>query len=131
MLKIIFGFIILFSSWNGFADESQEKRKIDDLINMIKNSNATFIRNGENHSSLDAAKHLKMKYRKAKILAFFSGEKIEAKIFIKKVASRSSATGKPYKMKIIGKKEILVEDWLLARLHEIEQTDKKPQEKSQ
>jgi hypothetical protein len=71
-----------------------EEQKIDHLIAYVGTlKDAIFIRNSSEYKPLDAANHLKMKYEKA-------GDKIKtAEDFIEKIASVSSMSGEPYKIK--------------------------------
>lgn len=67
-----------------------ENLKIAYLISCVRQSPYTFIRNGDTHSSQTAAAHLSRKYRKM-------ADKIKtAADFIRKIASRSESSGKPY-----------------------------------
>jgi len=77
-----------------------EQQKINHLIAYIRIlKDATFIRNGSEHTAIEAADHLKMKLGKA-------GDKIKtAEDFIEKIASVSSITGEPYKIKFADGKE--------------------------
>ena len=71
-----------------------EQQKINHLIMYVRTlQDATFIRNSSEYKSGDAADHLKMKLNKA-------GDKIKTvDDFIDKIASVSSITGEPYKIK--------------------------------
>jgi hypothetical protein len=73
-----------------------EDQKIEHLITYIQSmNNIVLIRNGSEHSSLEAAEHLRMKRAKA-------GKSVKTALdFIDKIASESSLTGKPYEIKFI------------------------------
>jgi hypothetical protein len=91
-----------------------EEQKITKLIQYIEKSNAVFIRNGAEGSALDAAKHLRMKREKA-------GKRIKtAKEFIDHIASKSSMTGEPYKMKFANGTIMPVRDVLYYELKKLE-----------
>lgn len=77
-----------------------EKEKIEFLITSVENlENAKFYRNGSIHDAVDAGKHLRMKVRKA-------GDRVKtAEDFIEKLASKSSITGKDYKIVFLDGKE--------------------------
>ena len=67
-----------------------ERAKADYLIERIRTSPLTFIRNGDSYPGREAAAHIAWKYR-------IRGKKVEdARDFIKYFATRSSETGKPY-----------------------------------
>ena len=69
------------------ADQSE----IEYLLNAVADSNCEYFRNGKKHSAEKAAKHLRMKYDRAKKYV------TSAEDFIAKLASRSSISKKPYR----------------------------------
>lgn len=90
-------FILLILFLPTFSDAQTsftEQQKINHLINYIRTlKDATFIRNGSEYKATEAADHLKMKLGKA-------GSKIKTvEEFIEQIASVSSMSGKPYKIK--------------------------------
>ena len=77
-------------------DLTTEDGKIDYLIERIRSSNLSFIRNGETHSSSAAAVFLR-----AKIFWYQSRYHVPihtASAFIDLVANRSTTTGRPYEV---------------------------------
>jgi len=91
-----------------------EEQKIEKLIQYIENSDAIFIRNGEEFNAKDAAEHLRMKRKKA-------GKKVKtAKDFIDFVASKSYISGEAYKMKFKNGSIINTRDMLYNELRKIE-----------
>ncbi|MEI7978582.1 MAG: DUF5329 family protein [Bacteroidota bacterium] len=91
-----------------------EEQKIEKLIQYIENSDAIFIRNGEEFNAKDAAEHLRMKRKKA-------GKKVKtAKDFIDFVASKSYMSGEAYKMKFKNGSIINARDMLYNELRKIE-----------
>jgi hypothetical protein len=96
------------------AIELTEAQKIDKLIAYIADTEAKFIRNGNEYSGVDAAKHLRMKCEKA-------GKKITtAKQFIDYLASKSSRSGEPYLMKFKNGSTLPVRDILYHQLKKLE-----------
>jgi hypothetical protein len=96
------------------AIELTEAQKIDKLIAYIADTEAKFIRNGNEYSGADAAKHLRMKREKA-------GKKITtAKQFIDYLASKSSMSGEPYLMKFKNGSTLPVRDILYHQLKKLE-----------
>jgi hypothetical protein len=94
--------------------ELTEAQKIDKLIAYIADTEAKFIRNGNEYSGADAAKHLRMKREKA-------GKKITtAKQFIDYLASKSSMSGEPYLMKFKNGSTLPVRDILYHQLKKLE-----------
>ena len=101
------------SSDDGSLTEAQ---KIEKLIQVIADlSDATFIRNGAEHSALEAAEHLRMKWGSA-------GSGVNtAEQFIDGVASRSSVTGRPYRIRFAGGRTVEAGEFLREHLQQIEQ----------
>ena len=75
-------------------------------------SGCTFIRNGSRHDAEDAASHMRLKYRRGKRYA------TTAELFIERLASKSSFSGKPYAIECPGSEAVPSGEWLTARLHE-------------
>lgn len=117
--------IILFFSLSIFAQAS-DKEKIEYLLKSIKESNHTFIRNGDEHTSEEAYKHLSFKLNYVKKAFFFFGpeKNIPVKDFIEKIASKSSSTDKPYYIKGKNLKKTPVKKWLYMKLDEYNKLNK-------
>ncbi len=98
-----------------------EEEKIKRLIDAVAAAtDITFIRNGEEHTSGDAAAHLNRKYQAAK-------DKIRtAREYIEHVGSRSSMSGEEYRVRLPDGTEQTSERWLSERLEEIESASRKP-----
>jgi hypothetical protein len=87
-----------------------EQAKIDWLLEEIRNSKATFIRNGNEYDASKAVFHLKTKL-------LFAGRRVQTvRQFIVGAASHSEETGKPYEIREPDGKQELMETWLLERL---------------
>ncbi len=76
------------------ADSAETE--INYLIEQVAQSNCTYIRNGDEHDSADAADHLRLKYRRGKRYVD------TAEHFIDRLASESSWSGDPYQMRCDG-----------------------------
>ena len=75
---------------------AQENEEIEYLLSFIAGSDCIFIRNGEEHSAIEARKHLEMKYNHVK-------KRIKtAEDFINKIATKSSLSRKLYKVSCAG-----------------------------
>jgi hypothetical protein len=101
-----------------FAGETlSEDQKIERLFKTIESSDVVFIRNGEEHNSYEAADHLRKKLKAAQS-SFFAPEKTKwtARMFINKVASQSSMSGRPYQINLGGGQVVDAKDWLLEKL---------------
>jgi hypothetical protein len=96
-------------------------REIDALIASVGAlKGASFIRNGDAHTAVDAASHLQLKRRKA-------GRRIKtAEDFISLCATRSSLSGKPYQIRLANGTTVASADFLRARLREIRASAKTP-----
>ena len=87
-----------------------EQAKIDWLLVEIRDSKATFIRNGNEYDASKAVSHLKTKL-------LFAGRRVQtARQFIVGVASHSEESGKPYELREPDGKQGPMETWLLERL---------------
>jgi len=66
------------------------RQVINYLIEKVKNSHLTFIRNGKSYSSEAAAEHARTKYR------YFRSQIETPEDFIRLCATKSLISGKPY-----------------------------------
>jgi predicted RND superfamily exporter protein len=95
------------------ADEigAQEKEKIEYLINQLESmKDATFIRNDKEYDARTAALFLRRKWQMNKDKVRTSED------FIERIASRSSTTGKPYRIRMKDGREIECGDYLREML---------------
>ena len=92
-----------------------EHAKIEWLIARLETAQgAVFIRNGSEHTAQEAADHLRSKWKAA-------GDGIKtAKQFVDLIASKSSTSGKPYRIRLVDGSLVLSGDYLRMRLEEIE-----------
>jgi hypothetical protein len=97
---------------SGVAAADTAEVEIEYLITTVGESGCTFIRNGSRHDAEDAASHMRLKYRRGKRYA------TTAELFIERLASKSSFSGKPYAIECPGSEAVPSGDWLSARLHE-------------
>ena len=79
--------------------------EIAHLLDFIRSSSCTFIRNEEEHSGKAAADHIEDKYD------YYRDEIKTVEDFIERAASRSSMSGKPYQVRCDGK-TMPAADWL-------------------
>lgn len=112
-------FILLFLSQPLMADWKQEERKINFLLDQIARVDGVFVRNGTEHSPEKAVEHLRMKMDKA-MNSWFAPKKETwtAELFIQKLASQSSISGKPYQIKFSNGHSVNSGVWLLKKLGE-------------
>ncbi len=102
LLLLLFMF---FSAGTSMAGEAE----IQYLLEFVDNSGCTFIRNGKEYPPQKASEHLEFKYSKVK-------KRIKTtEDFVEKIASKSSITGKKYKVSCDGF-ELDSESWLMDAL---------------
>ena len=119
--KIISIFLILllclspavFAEEQGSGSESTRQIVLY-LIDVVAHSELTFIRNGEEHTCAEAARHMARKYE------YFKGKIKSAEDFIHYCASKSLVSGEPY---LVSTRQgsVPVEKWLGHILLEHEQ----------
>ncbi len=102
--------ILLFSCFIAHAAELCSLRENDEkviayLIDQVEKSHLTFIRNGTEYSSKEAADHIRIKY------GYFKSQIESPEDFIHVCASKSFESGKPYLVSTAQGK-IAVEKWL-------------------
>ena len=102
-------FVLLMFIYKANAEAPDEVKY---LISEVESSGCTFIRNGTEHSSKKAAEHLTLKYKNAAKYAKTGRD------FIKNLASKSSWTGKKYKISCPGKDVVDAKEWLSKKLND-------------
>ncbi|MBI4881195.1 MAG: DUF5329 family protein [Planctomycetes bacterium] len=92
-----------------------EKEKIERLIALVGSmQDAVFIRHGAEYSAEDGAEHLRWKWEAA-------GDRIHtAQQFVEEIATRSSATGELYQIRLADGTLVPAGEYLKGRLAEIE-----------
>jgi hypothetical protein len=98
-MKTVWAFclaFLLFLIVQGHAQESHEPAKIQYLIDSVQTlTGGKFIRNGKVYDAGAAANHLRLKLKVA-------GKRVKtAEDFIRICASKSSETGKPYRIQMV------------------------------
>ena len=96
ILLVFAGCVISFVATESISENrAEETKQIELLLARIETmQNVVFIRNGKEYSSQKAADHLRLKWKKA-------GRRVEtAEDFIELCGSRSSISGKPYKIRL-------------------------------
>lgn len=83
--------------------------EIDYLLTTVAESDCVFIRNGKEYDGEDARKHLQMKRERGRKYYDSSEE------FIERIASKSSWSGKPYRIRC-GDAEENAGDWFMSLL---------------
>jgi len=96
------------------ALDAAQTARVERLLDRVAaQTDVRFIRNGESHSAEAAAEHLRLKLRNA-------GRRIStAEQFVEHLASRSSVTGRPYRLRFPDGSEVDAGPWLMKALAEI------------
>ena len=109
-LRVLLGASLLAGSLPLFAAESRNP-EVDHILTFVRDSSCTFIRNGSDHTSAEAADHIAMKARHA-------GVKVtNGDTLIDLVATKSSITGQPYHVRCPGHPEMESGTWLHTELN--------------
>lgn len=117
MIKKIIPIILLFISIlpvSAYAKEipAQIQDQIDHLLVFIADSECKFMRNGKWYDSSEAAKHIKRKFEYVRDKDLVSS----AEDFVKYSATKSSLSGRKYRVKCGGDPEKDSSDWLRSEL---------------
>ena len=93
-----------------------EKQKIEALIRQLEHlSDAVFIRNNKAYNAKTAAMYLRSKWEAT------LEDITTAEDFIAKIASVSSTSGQPYRIRFKDGREILSEEYLRTELKKLDQ----------
>ena len=96
-----------------------EEAKIKRLITAVeKLKDATFVRNGQEHSAREAADHMRRKWKSNE------GSIKTARDFIRVAATASGISGKPYLIRYKDKTEVKSAEFLTKELEKIERGDR-------
>ena len=99
----------------GSTNLESEDARIERLIAPVGSlSDATFIRNGTDHNPREAAEHLRRKWQA-------SADSITtAEGFVNRIATKSSWSGQPYRIRLADGTVVVAGDFLHERLRELE-----------
>jgi hypothetical protein len=100
-------------------DAQAERQKIEALILAVAQlKGAVFIRNGSEHTPQQAADHLRLKWGNA-------GSRVKtAQDFIRGCGTKSSFSGKPYRLRYADGRESSCSDFLWTELKKLDDTIK-------
>ena len=112
MTRLLLSLVLMTGSITMAHGGTDAETEIRSLIQAVAESGCDFERNGSLHSAEVAAAHLELKYSRGKRYAD------SAEAFIKRLASKSSWSGKPYQMICDGQTQS-TGDWLTAALQGI------------
>jgi hypothetical protein len=107
-------FIISSGAANNPTDERNDIERL--LAAVEASGDVVFIRNGTEHTAEEAADHLRAKWKAA-------GDKVaDVETFVDKIATKSSMSGEPYRVRKADGSEVPAADYLREKLNEIEST---------
>ena len=86
--------------------------EIDFLLEHVRTSQLVFIRNGKQHDAAEAHEHMMTKYR------HFDRKIDSSEAFIEYSATRSLISGRPYRIRLPGGREMDAAPYLLEQLAE-------------
>lgn len=95
--------LILFITIKVVASPNDE---IDHLLHYVATTDCQYERNGSRHNGSEAFAHIKKKHE------YFKDEINTAEDFIKYAATKSSFSGKPYKIHCSSQAAVNSKDWL-------------------
>lgn len=113
--KSFISLLLLMFSLIVVPAQAEPTPEIQYLLSFIDQSNCIFIRNGTEHNAHDARKHIEKKYN------YLESRIDTTESFISQAASKSSFSGKVYKVKC-GDQFLSSEQWLLTALNEYRAT---------
>ncbi|GLQ31362.1 DUF5329 domain-containing protein [Litoribrevibacter albus] len=106
----------------GYASDlnPETEKQINHLLSFVSASSCKFMRNSTWHEATDAADHIKKKYD----YVLGKGLVDTPEDFIKYSATKSSLSGRKYKVKCGAEPEIESSEWLLTELALFRSTEK-------
>lgn len=114
MMRVIFVCCLMVFSMGGRAEgiSTTTAQEIEHLLVFLENSGCQFSRNGSWHSAPEAAAHIRKKYN------YLTRKKMltDTESFIKKAATESSISGKPYIVRCGGQVDINSALWFSREL---------------
>jgi len=87
-----------------------QKPEVQHLLEFVETSDCTFERNGKKYDAVDAANHIKKKYK------YFRSRITTTEEFIEYSGTKSTMSGKPYLIYCEGNSPIESSVWLLDEL---------------
>lgn len=116
IFRYFFLTLLVVLNFNAFCKDFEIlEKKIYQIITRVEESKLVFIRNGDEHAAREAAAHIKRKYEFAIRSPFTPSKKNwTLDFFIKEIASKSSSSGKAYKVRDSENKEQTMENWIYS-----------------
>ena len=104
MKPVLAALVLLLSLATARADPLHDE--IAHLIDFVRQSSCTFIRNGTEYDGAQAADHVQAKYD------YYKADIKTVEDFIERAASKSMLSGKPYEVRCSDGKTIPAADWI-------------------
>jgi len=117
--RILTGVVLLVTLLIPAGATAGTAEEIGHLLQYIEQSECVFIRNSEEHDSVAALEHIRMKY------GYVKSRVNTAEDFIEYAATKSSLSGKPYLVRCEGV-DLLTAEWLKAELARFRQPKTEP-----
>jgi len=108
--RLVVAFLFLSMSAGPMLAAESLDESIKYLLDYVAKSDATFVRNGQTHTSQEAVNHIKAKYE------HFKSEIKTPEDFIRLSASKSLLTGQPYLVRTRDGKAMHLDEWLTQAL---------------
>lgn len=110
-MKLLLTFLLLLVSGICLADVPPEQQaEVEHLLAFVKNSGCIINRNGTEYPAEKGVSHIEKKYD------YFRDDINSTEDFIELSATKSTISGKFYKIQCPGNKTIKTKDWLLTEL---------------
>jgi len=103
--------VLSMLAFNSSHASVNKETEIYHLLSYLESSQCTFIRNGSSHNAVDAKAHIEKKYN------YLKSRINTTEGFIKHTATKSSISGRQYKV-ICDGKDYLVGQWLSEELRQ-------------
>lgn len=107
----LFGVFLLLTLAGTHADVPPgQEAEVEHLTAYLENSGCNMVRNGKTYSGEEGGKHVRRKYE------YFRDDISSTEAFIELSATKSTMSGKPYKVQCPGEPPRDSADWLLEEL---------------
>lgn len=87
-----------------------QKAEVEHLLEFVETTKCIFERNGKKYNGIDAAKHIKRKYK------YFKNQITSTEEFIEYSGTKSTVSGKPYMVYCGDGEPIESKTWLIEEL---------------
>jgi len=117
-MKLRFAFLLSLLLTLTLSAQDKMHNEINHLLNYVKTTECTYIRNGDKHDGPDAMNHIQRKYD------YFENDIHSAEDFIRLSATKSTMSGSKYYIKCPGQPKVESGRWMLDELARYRKTEK-------